>query len=76
MPWMSGFNFLELLRARNCKVPRLALMSASGGDVIPRIIESGCAFFEKPLELSDILSWLSQDGKSHETMHPRQYESS
>jgi CheY-like chemotaxis protein len=62
MPGMTGLSLMELLRARNCKIPRLAIMSADGRDFLPRMAGAGCAFFEKPFELSDLLSWLGHEG--------------
>lgn len=73
MPGMTGLNLVELLRARKCKVPHMAIMSASGRDILPRISAAGCAFFEKPLELSDIMSWLRRDGQ-FVNPDPRKYD--
>lgn len=59
MPGMSGLNLIDLLRARKCKVPRMAIMSGTSRDNIPRLPDADCAYFEKPFELSDLMSWLS-----------------
>jgi two-component system C4-dicarboxylate transport response regulator DctD len=61
MPGMSGLSLIDLLRSRKCKIPRMAIMSGTGRDEIPRFADAECAYFEKPLEFSDLLSWLSSD---------------
>src|SRR5512139_49171 len=70
MPGMSGLNLIDLLRDRKCKVPRMAIMSGISRDDIPRLADAGCAFFEKPFELSDLLSWLRSGKRGDQTGQP------
>lgn len=68
MPGVSGLDLVELLRARNCKIPRIAIMSADCGEFLLRAAHTGCDFFEKPLDLTDLSSWLSSGEGERTTM--------
>lgn len=63
MPGMNGIEFLELQKARGCKIPEQnrALMTAGAKLNYKRAAQKlGCHIFFKPFKLTEIEQWLDE----------------
>lgn len=59
MPGMSGLKFIELQKNKNCKVPNIAVMSATWSEEdYQKARDFGCKVFEKPFSFSELLKWM------------------
>lgn len=59
MPGMSGLKFIELQKNKGCKVPHIAVMSASWSkEEYQKARELGCKVFDKPFSFADLLQWM------------------
>lgn len=63
MPGMNGLQFIELLKKRNCRIKKIALMSGYINDISQFedfVIDKKLKFFQKPFVLSDVKQWLEE----------------
>ena len=61
MPQVNGLDFVENLRAKECKIKHIALISGYWVDEdISRAKQLGCSVFHKPMELKDLCEWLAK----------------
>ena len=61
MPAVTGLQFIENQKRKNCKCRHIALMSGNLTDeVVRRAKKMGCKVFPKPFNLSDIIEWLEE----------------
>ena len=59
MPGMSGLKFIEIQKEKGCKVPHIAVMSATWSESqYQRAGDLGCKVFEKPFGLNDPIYWM------------------
>jgi CheY-like chemotaxis protein len=64
MPIISGMKFVDELKRKNCKCPRIGMMSGdwSDGDM-QRASRLGVTIFSKPYDLPTLRSWISEDNR-------------
>ena len=61
MPVVTGLEFIENQKRKNCKCRHIALMSGNlTAEVIRQAEKMGCKVFSKPFNLSDIMEWLEE----------------
>jgi len=61
MPSMTGLNFIENQRKKNCKCQHVALMSGLWTEEkLSHAHELGCKIFMKPVSAKDILKWIEE----------------
>ena len=61
MPNVPGLDFVESMIHKDCRCPRIALMSGSWSeDDIARARNLGCRLFAKPFHISQIVEWLDE----------------
>jgi DNA-binding response OmpR family regulator len=59
MPGMTGIKFIEFLKGKSCKVPHVAIMSASWTESeYQQAKDLGCKILEKPFNFSDLIQWM------------------
>jgi CheY-like chemotaxis protein len=54
MPGMDGFALLEQLRQRRPGLPALFLSVLCGGEIHPRLRDTGAAYLSKPFSAADL----------------------
>ena len=61
MPGMSGLDFIENQKNKNCKCRHVALMSGSwSGEGLLRARELGCKILMKPFPFDEFYVWLDE----------------
>ena len=59
MPGTNGIDFVASLLAKDCRPPRVAVMSGAWSDEgFARAKALGCTLFTKPFQVSEIVAWL------------------
>jgi CheY-like chemotaxis protein len=59
MPFLTGLQFIENQKNKNCKAPYLAMMSGNWNHhEVEKAKELGCKVFYKPFKISEITEWL------------------
>jgi len=65
MPIISGLQFIENQKHKNCKVLHVAMMSGNWGkEELVKAKELGCKIFHKPFQINDINEWLDEVEKN------------
>jgi DNA-binding response OmpR family regulator len=58
MPEVDGIEFVEVLLAKRCVAPHIALMSGGWTDTgRARAVGLGCRLFTKPFDMMELLAW-------------------
>ena len=61
MPLVTGLQFIENQKQKNCKVVHAAIMSGNWQeDAVLKARELGCKIFHKPFEIREINDWLDE----------------
>jgi CheY-like chemotaxis protein len=69
MPKMTGLDFIENQKKKNCKCQHVALMSGSWTEQdLLRAQQLGCKTFPKPLPFQEFCEWLDEVEKSIEPL--------
>jgi len=67
MPNMTGLDFIEKQKKKNCKCQHVVLMSGSWTEQdLSRAHELGCKTFAKPFAFQEFYDWLDEVEKSLE----------
>ena len=68
MPLVNGVKFVQELRRKGCKCPKIGMMSGDWSDPdLVSVTHMGVTVFSKPFDLSRIRSWSLEDEKLHIT---------
>ena len=64
MPVVNGVKFVEELKRKGCRCPKIGMMSGdwSNSDIL-KVAHIGVTVFSKPFDLPRLRSWVSGDGK-------------
>jgi len=66
MPHVNGVKFIQELRRKGCKCPKIGVMSGDWSDSdLLTVANMGVTVFAKPFDLSGIRTWLSVDRILH-----------
>ena len=66
MPEVNGVQFIQELKRKGCKCPKIGMMSGNWNDSdLFTVNHMGVTVFAKPFDLSGIYSWLLEDKISH-----------
>ena len=61
MPCMTGLNFIENQKAKNCKCPHVVLMSSLWkAENLSRAHELGCKILTKPFPIQEFIEWIDE----------------
>lgn len=62
MPLVNGVKFIEELKRKGCKCPKIGMMSGDWHDSDLLIVaHMGVTVFDKPFDLSILRSWVSEE---------------
>ena len=61
MPNMTGFEFIEHLKSKGCKIQNIAIMSGRWtNENIKHAKRLGCHMFKKPFKIDEVEKWLDE----------------
>jgi len=61
MPNMTGFEFIEHLKSKGCKIQNIAIMSGRWTNKnIKHAKRLGCHMFKKPFKIDEVEKWLDE----------------
>jgi DNA-binding response OmpR family regulator len=66
MPQVNGIKFIEELKRKGCKCPKIGMMSGDWSDSnLLKATRMGVTIFSKPFDLPRLCSWVSEDKILH-----------
>lgn len=66
MPQVNGIIFIQELKRKGCKCPKIGMMSGEWSDLdLLTVTHMGVTVFAKPFDLSRMHSWLLEDSIFH-----------
>lgn len=62
MPTINGLKFVEEIKRKSCKCPKIGMMSGDWNEIdLGKATHMGATIFSKPFDIQRLFSWVSAD---------------